>query len=127
MDAKLYLAISSVIAFLYGLAFELFPGPVTALFGVTPEAHLTLNLRFFGAALIGLATTQWLARDFKHWDAVRGVLIGAVAGYALIGLVNLWGTFRGLINGLAWSSTLLVVLLLIGAFYCLANPPTRAT
>ena len=127
MDAKRYLTISSVIAFLYGLAFELFPGRVTQLFGVTPEAHLSLNLRFFGAALIGLATTQWLARDFKDWDAVRGVLIGAVAGDALIGLVNLWGTFRGLINGLAWSSTLLVALLLFGAFYCLANRPTRAT
>jgi hypothetical protein len=127
MNAKTYLTISAVLAFLYGLAFELFPGPVTALFGVTPEAHLTLNLRFFGAALIGLGTTQWLARDFKDWDAVRGVLIGAVAGDAVIGLVNLWGTFRGLINALAWTSTLIIALLLIGAVYCLTMRQTSAT
>jgi uncharacterized protein YjeT (DUF2065 family) len=123
MNAKSYLTISAILAILYGLSFELFPRQVTEMFGVTPEAHITLNLRFFGAALLGLGVTQWLAKDFVDWAAVRGVLIGAVVGDIMIGLVNLWGTFRGLVNGLAWSSTVLVVLLLVGALYCLMNPP----
>ena len=127
MNAKSYLTISAILAILFGLSFELFPGRVTEMFGVTPEAHITLNLRFFGAALLGLGATHWLARDFADWAAVRGVLIGAVAGDTVILLVNLWGTYRGLVNGLAWSTTVVVVLLLIGALYCLTNrPPTRA-
>ena len=127
MNAKSYLTISAILAIIYGLSFELFPGQVTEMFGVTPEAHITLNLRFFGAALLGLGATHWLAKDFADWAAVRGVLIGAVVGDAVILLVNLWGTYRGLVNGLAWSSTVVAALLLIGALYCLTNrPPSRA-
>jgi hypothetical protein len=127
MDAKLYLTVSAVIAILYGLSFELVPARVIDLFGGTPEPHLILNQRFFGAALLGLGATQWLAKDFRDRAAVRGVLIGAVVGDVMLGLVNLWGTFRGLINALAWSSTLIIALLLIGAIYCLmVRPPSRA-
>ena len=63
----------------------------------------------------------WLARDFADWAAVRGVLIGAVVGDAIGLLVNLWGTMQGLMNGLAQSSTIVHVLLLLGALYCLAT------
>ena len=125
MNAKMYLTISAIVAILYGLGFELFPAKAIEIFGVTPEAHIILNLRFFAAALLGLGATHWLAKDFADWAALRGVLIGAVVGDVMIGLVNLWGTFRGLVNGLAWSSTIVVVLLLIGALYCLMNPPPR--
>ncbi len=40
MNAKTYLTISAILAILYGLSFELFPGQVTEMFGVTPEAHM---------------------------------------------------------------------------------------
>lgn len=78
-----------------------------------------LNIRFFGAALLSIGVISWLARDFRDWDAVRAVLIGSVVGDVFGGLVNIWGTFRGLTNGLAWSTTILYVLLLLGALYCL--------
>jgi len=69
MNANSYLTISAILAILYGLSFEVFPGKVTKIFGVMPEAHITLNLRFFGAALLGLGVTQWLAKDFADWAA----------------------------------------------------------
>ena len=48
------------------------------------------------------------------------VLIGAIVGDALGVLVNLWGTMKGLLNGLAWSSTVVYIALLVGAIYCLS-------
>jgi hypothetical protein len=127
MYAKLYLTISAIVAIVYGLSLELFPGKLTVIFGVTPEAHITLNARFFGAALLGLGATHWLAKDFADWAAVRAVIIGAVVGDIAIGVVNLWGVYRGLVNGFAWLSTVVVVLLLLGALDCLVvRPPRRA-
>ena len=123
MNAKLFLTISAVIAFLYGLALLLITKGMSELFGIAPEAHITLSLRFFGAALVTLGIVQWFSKDFRDWDAVRSILISVTAGDVLVGLVNIWGTIRGLMNGLAWSSTILLIVLIIGALYCLMNRP----
>ena len=66
---------------------------------------------------------SWLARDFRDWDAVRGVLIATVVVDIVGGGVNLLGTFQGLLNGMAWSSTVIYALLLVGALYCLSAGP----
>jgi hypothetical protein len=104
------------------LPFLLVPATAGALFGVPAEPHVILIERFFAAALLGLGVIQWIARDFRDWAAVRGVLIGIAVGDVLLLLVNIWGTIRNLMNAFAWSSTILLVLLLIGALYCIVNP-----
>ena len=119
MTAKLYLTISAIIAVLFGIGFILIPARMGELYGVIQNGTSILNIRFFGSALLSIAVISWLARDFRDWDAVRAVLIGSVVGDVFGGLVNLWGTFRGVMNGLAWSTTILYVLLLLGALYCL--------
>jgi uncharacterized membrane protein YfcA len=119
MTAKLYLTISAIIAVLFGIGFILIPERMGELYGVIQNGASILNIRFFGAALLSIGVISWLARDFRDWDAVRAVLIGSVVGDVFGGLVNIWGTFRGLMNGLAWSTTILYVLLLLGALYCL--------
>jgi hypothetical protein len=50
---------------------------------------------------------------------VRGVLIGLVVGDIVGGILNIWATIQGLVNALAWSSTVLYVLFLLGALYFL--------
>lgn len=121
MDSKLYLTIAAIVAILYGIGFVLIPANLVGLYGVKPDPNVILNIQFFCAALIGLGVIFWLARDFADWAAVRGVLIGAVVSDAIGLLVNLWGTMQGLMNGLAWSSTIVYILLLLGALYCLAT------
>jgi uncharacterized protein YjeT (DUF2065 family) len=121
MDSKLYLTVAAIVAIIYGLGFVLIPSHLVALYGMAPEPHLVLNIRFFGTTLIALGVIFWFARDVREWAAVRGVLIGAIVGDALGVLVNLWGTMKGLLNGLAWSSTVVYIALLVGAIYCLST------
>jgi hypothetical protein len=121
MNAKLYLTISAVLSVLYAAAFILLPGPTVVLFGGPAEPHNMLNVQFFGAALLALAVTDWLAKDFRDSDAVRGVIIGAVVGDAAVCLVTLWGLIQGSLNALGWSSLMVAGLLLIGALYCLST------
>ena len=123
MNAKLFLTISAVIAILFGLAFVLFPNAAGAVYGVPSEPHTALSGQFFGSALILIGVVNWFAKDFQDWDAVRGVLIANVIGDVVGGGVNLLGTFQGLLNGMAWSTTLIYLLLLVGALYCLSAGP----
>jgi len=78
-------------------------------------------LQFFGSALVGFGAVQWVAKDFRDWDAVRGILIASIIADALGLIVNLIGTFQGLINGMAWTTTVIYALFIIGAFYCLTT------
>ena len=120
MSAKVLLTITAVIAIVFGLAFVFFPTAAGAVYGVPSEPHTALTAQFFGAALIGFGALEWVAKDFRDWEAVRGVLIANVIA-DIFGLgVNLLGTFEGLLNGMAWSTTLIYALLLAGAVYCLS-------
>src|SRR5271163_4292499 len=83
MNAKTYLTISAVVAVLFGLAFLLAPTATASVYGVPPEPHTALNLQFFGSALIGFGAVQWFARDFRDWEAVRGILIASIIADAL--------------------------------------------
>src|SRR5260370_31708444 len=121
MSTKLYLTIAAVLTVLYAIGFIILPGPTVVLFGGPPEPHVMLNLQFFGAALLALAVTEWFAKDFREPDAVRGVLIGAAVGDVAVGLVNVWGMIQGLVNALAWTSLIVIGLLLLGALYCLST------
>ena len=90
------------------------------MFGGPPEPHVTLNLQYCGAALLAWGVIGWMARDFRDWDAVRGVLIGTAVGDVVLTVLNLWATYQGLLNSLSWTSTIVSVLLLLGALYCLS-------
>lgn len=120
MDAKTYLTISSIIAILYAISFLLIPGNVVLLYGGPPEPHVTLNLQFCGAALLAYGVIVWLARDFSDWNAVRGVLIGAAVGNLVFAVLGVYAGLSHLLNGLIWASTVLVLLLLLWALYCLS-------
>ena len=126
MSAKLFLTIAAVLGILYGLAFVFIPAQMEPIYGVPAEPHTSLETQFFGSALITLGVVFWFARDFRDWDAVKGVLIATVVGSIVGGGVNLVGTFQGLLNGMAWSTTVIYALLLVGALYCLSAGPEES-
>lgn len=126
MNTKVYLTIAAIVLILWGLGFFLIPAELGATFGVPPEPHNIVTSRFLGSVLLGLGVITWLARDFRDWAAVRSVLIGFVVGDVLVTLVNIWATIQGLVNALAWGSTIVNVLLLLGALYFLFTGSRKA-
>jgi hypothetical protein len=119
MDARMFFTVSSIIGILYALSFLLIPGNMVLMFGGPPEAHVILNLQFCGAAVLAWAVISWFARDFRDWNAVRGVLIGNVVGDAVLVVLSLYATLTGLLNNLNWGSTIVIALLLLWGLYCL--------
>jgi hypothetical protein len=119
MDTKLYLAAVAILAVIYGVIFVLFPEQAIAFYGVTGQPSAAYNAQYFGSALLGLGVIFWYARSFKDWDAVRAVLVGGLVTNVVGLLLTLWGLRQGLVNAMGWSSAVLYVLLIAGAFYCL--------
>ena len=79
--------------------------------------HTALYTRFFGSALLGFGVINWFAKDFRSWDAIRGVLIGTAVTTAIGGLIALFAVVTGLSNAMTWTSVLVYALLLVGAVY----------
>jgi len=125
MDTKLYLTIAAIVAIIYGLGFFLIPGYLVLHYGQPPEAHVVLNIRFFGSLLLALGVIQRLARDVNDWTAVRAILIGQVVGDVVGGVTNVWATNEGLLNALAWSSTIVYILLALGPFIACTRARAR--
>ena len=120
MDTRLYLTIAAVVAILYALAFLLIPVQASLFFSDFAEPRAVLYLRFCGAAVLAWGLIVWFARDFRDRDAVRGVLLASVVDLAANIILNVWATVQGWLNGNAWGSTIVLVLLLVGAAYQLS-------
>jgi hypothetical protein len=117
MDTKLYLTIAAIVAILYALAFLLFPVHASLFFSSFAEPRAIWYLRFCGAAILAWGLIVWFARDFKDWGAVRSVLIASFVGLMVNIILNVWATLTGWLNANAWGSTVVLVLLLIGAVH----------
>jgi hypothetical protein len=120
MSARLYLTIAAVIAILYALAFLIIPVQASLFFSDFAEARAVLYLRFCGAAILAWGLIVWFAREFQEWRAVRGVLIGTVAGLVVNIIITVWATLAGWLNAKSWGTAVVLVLLLIGAAYQLS-------
>ena len=79
MTTKMFLTISSIFTILYGLSFLLAPGQSIVAFGSDPEPHLVLVVRFLGSELLAFGALVWFGKDFRDWEAIRGVLIAVIA------------------------------------------------
>jgi len=117
MDTKLYLTVAAIVAILYALAFLLFPVHASLFFSSFAEPRAVWYLRFCGAAILAWGLIVWFARDFQGWHAVRSVLIASVVGLVVNIILNVWATVTGWLNGNAWGSTVVLLLLLVGAAY----------
>jgi len=105
---------------LLALGFLLIPVQASLFFSGFAEPRAVLNLRFCGAAILAWGLIVWFARDFRDWNAVRGVLIASVVGLAVNIVINVWATLQGWLNANAWGSTVVLLLLLLGGVYQLS-------
>ena len=117
MVLKLYLTIAAVVAILYALAFLLIPIQASLFFSGFAEPRAILYLRFCGAAVLVWGLIVWFARDFRDWNAVRGVLIASIVGLVINIIINVSATFQGWLNANAWGTTVVLALLLLGGVY----------
>ena len=121
-----FLAISAVVALVYGLGFVFLPGFLLGVYGVAAVPASILGFRFFGTALIAIGLTTWVLRDNADWQAIRALLLGVVIGNVIGFLVALFATFNGTMGPMGWSAVLIYLLLGGGEAYFLSRGPSVA-
>ncbi|HLS56486.1 MAG TPA: hypothetical protein VK052_10440 [Zeimonas sp.] len=127
MKVSSYLAISGVVAILFGLGFLLAPQAALPVYGVPAEPHNLMQTRYFGGAMVWVGLVAWLARKVRDGEALRALLQAGVVGNAVGALISIWAALSGLQNAMAWSSVLIYTLFLLGALYFLASPARIAS
>ena len=114
MKRSTFYAVSAIVAFLFGLAFLLFPEQMMMLYGTKAEAAGAFLGRYFGSALFGVSVILWYARYSTEGTALHAINFGGL-GMTLTGLVvAVMEALSGIANALAWSNVVIYALLAIG-------------
>ena len=126
MKLATYLAISGVVALLFGLEFLLIPEFALKLYGVPADPHHAMVGRYFGGTLVAYGLVLWLGRGLRDDPALRVLLQSGVAGNAIGAIISGHAAIAGLQNQMAWGSVLIYGALLAGNLYYLSSPARRA-
>lgn len=117
MKLNTLMAITSILGFVFGLAFFLVPAQSMALYGVPQEVTGQWNLRYLGSAFLGVAAVNWLAKNASEGGALRAIVLGTFF-FAVTGL--LVAVFHGLYgpgNALVWLNAVIYLFMTLGYGY----------
>ena len=117
MKLSTLLLINAVVAAVFGVLFVLVPGPVLALYGVTPDQVSTYLAQIYGAELVGYAVLTYLARNAAASPLRNALVLSLFVGDAIGFVASLLAQLKGFANGLGWSSVLIYLLLAVGFGY----------
>ena len=119
------LVVAAALGAVFGVGFVVASGPLLSIYGITLDKAGTLVAQLFGAALISLASLNWLARNVTDPTARQAVVLGNLAGDAVGFVVILLGQLAGIANALGWSNVAIYLLLALGFAYVQFMEPRR--
>ena len=125
MKLALYLAITGVVAVLFGLEFLLLPEFALKQYGVPTDPHNVMQSRYFGGTLLGYGLVLWLGRSLRDDAALRVILQAGVVGNAIGAIISAVAAIAGLQNQMAWGSVMIYAVFFAGNLYYLSSSARR--
>ena len=119
MNLKTVFVVNAVVALVFGLAFVLVPGPLTALYGADLTAAGLFTGRLLGAAFIVFGVLTWLVRDAGASSERRAILLSFFVGDVIGFVASLLAMFDGVFNSLGWSTVAIYLILALAFGYYL--------
>jgi hypothetical protein len=118
--AKLALTATTVLG-VFGLGWFFMPDALARYWRMAPGVSLDYLGHRYGALLIGLAVTVWLARDVAHTQARRALMLGALVSLVLTTALSLYGALALGLN--AWAPFGVELVLTLGMAWALFVKP----
>ncbi len=125
MKLSTFMAIASVLALVFGLAFILVPTQTMSLYGITLEVGGQWVGRYLGSAFLGIAVITWGARKIPQGDALRAVIFGELV-VSVTGLIVAVLNKISAGNALVWSTVVIYIFLTAGFGYFYFAKPKSA-
>jgi hypothetical protein len=117
---------AAILGVVFGLFALVAPAPFITLQGLTPSLGLGIALRGIGAAYLGYAALNWLARGWTDRTARRGAAIANLIGFGLTAVVTLYGIFSAVgAPGPGWLNFVLELLIALGFAYVIYLKPAE--
>jgi hypothetical protein len=121
MSSKLVLTTTAVLIGIFGLGWLIAPDAMGNYWKIDPGDNLNYMGRRYGAFLLGLVLTLWLARNTPHTLARRALMIGAFFTLALTTALSVYGAVGLALN--AWPAVGVEFVLVMGFVWVLFIKP----
>ncbi len=115
-DTKRALTATSLLA-VFGAGWLMTPSLMARYWNMVPNQALDYMGRRYGAVLIGLGVTVWLARNALNTQARRALMIGALVALAPTTALSLYGALALGLN--AWPPFAIELVMTVGIAWVL--------
>jgi hypothetical protein len=116
VNTKRALTLSSLLA-VFGAGWLIMPNFMARYWGMVPNEILDYMGRRYGAVLIGLGVTGWLARNALNTQARRALMIGAFVALVPTSALSLYGALALGLN--AWAPFVVELIITVGIAWVL--------
>jgi len=117
MKLNSFLALATIVAAVFGLAFLIAPAQLTALYGVALTPATEVLGRVAGSTILAFAIIYWGARNGNGAEALKAAMTAGFVTNGLDCLIMLQATWGGLLNWYGWALAAINSLLALG-FAC---------
>jgi len=117
MKRSTFYSIAGIVAFLFGLAFLLFPLQTMTFFGETLDETGVFMARYFGSALFGVSVIMWYSRYSAASGALQAINFGGLSLCVTGLVVALLEINSGVGNAMVWIVVAIYLLLSLGFGY----------
>lgn len=105
----------------FGIGWLIMPDALAKYWRMAPSENLNYMGHRYGALLIGLGVTVWLARNALNTQARRALMIGAFVSLVLTTALSLYGALALGLN--AWTPFAVELALTVGMAWVLFMKP----
>jgi hypothetical protein len=116
MDSRRALTATTLMG-LFGIGWLVMPDVLAKYWRMAPGPNLNYLGHRYGAVLVGLGVTVWLARNALNTQARRALMVGALVSLVLTTALSLYGALALGLN--AWPAFAVELLLTAGLAWAL--------
>jgi hypothetical protein len=126
MKLSNFLIFVAVVVLIYAIGALLVPAILLSQYGFAVNSESTLLMRLLGVQFAIEGLLAWFARNVTDPSTQRAISSAYVIGFALGGIVSLYGTLSGTLGAFGWSAVGLDVVITLGFGYFLFVKPSGA-
>jgi len=115
MTFRTLLILKAAVCLVFGVYLLVAPASLFGLLGASVSGAGLFPAREYGAAMIGILSLTWFAKDVQARDARFAILLALLVYDGIGVIITLWVVLPGVLNALGWG------IVIVYAFFAAAS------